>query len=125
MRDQVAVEARCSTHLGIAVWAAVVGGSMGGMRALEWAVTHPDRVDRCIVLASTAYATADQIAWCQPQLLAIRQDPDYAGGDYYAQPARPRGRASASPVVSRTSPIAPSPSSGSASAATPRSARTR
>ncbi len=36
-----------------------------------------------IVLASTAYATADQIAWCQPQLLAIRNDPDFAGGDYY------------------------------------------
>ncbi len=53
---------------------------MGGMRAIEWAATHPARVDRCIVLASTAYATADQIAWCQPQLLAIRADPDFAGG---------------------------------------------
>ncbi len=57
---------------------------MGGMRAIEWAVTHPGRVDRCIVLASAAYATADQIAWCQPQLLAIRHDPDFHGGDYYA-----------------------------------------
>jgi homoserine O-acetyltransferase len=56
---------------------------MGGMRAIEWAVSHPDQVDRSIVLASTGYATADQIAWCQPQLLAIRQDPDFAGGDYY------------------------------------------
>ena len=59
------------------------------MRAVEWAVTHPDDVDRCIVLASTAYATADQIAWCQPQLLAIRNDPDFAGGDYYGAHARP------------------------------------
>ena len=56
---------------------------MGGMRALEWAVTHPDRVARLLVLASSAHATADQIAWAQPQLLAIREDPAFRGGDYY------------------------------------------
>lgn len=84
VRDQVSVEAAVLDRLGVARLAAVVGGSMGGMRALEWAVTHPDRVDRCIVLASTAYATADQIAWCHPQLVAIRADPHFAGGDYYA-----------------------------------------
>lgn len=83
IRDQVEVEARLLDQLGATRVAAVVGGSMGGMRAIEWAVSHPDRVDRSIVLASTAYATADQIAWCQPQLLAIRQDPHFAGGDYY------------------------------------------
>jgi homoserine O-acetyltransferase len=83
VRDQVAAEAALADRLGIAAWAAVLGGSMGGMRALEWAVTYPDRVRRCIVLACSAYATAEQIAWCQPQLLAIRQDPDFAGGDYY------------------------------------------
>ena len=71
----MAAERLLLDRLGIARVAAVVGGSMGGMRAIEWAVTHPDDVDRCIVLASTPYATADQIAWCQPQLLAIRQDP--------------------------------------------------
>jgi homoserine O-acetyltransferase len=84
IRDQVNVEAALLERLGIERLAAVVGGSMGGMRAIEWAATHPQRVDRCIVLASAAYATADQIAWCQPQLLAIRHDPDFAGGDYYA-----------------------------------------
>src|SRR3954469_642477 len=89
VRDQVAAERLLLDRLGIRRVAAVVGGSMGGMRALEWAVTHPDDVDRCIVLASTAYATADQIAWCQPQLLAIRSDPDFAGGDYYASDRRP------------------------------------
>src|SRR3954462_7168126 len=89
VRDQVAAERLLLDRLGIERLAAVVGGSMGGMRALEWAVTHPDDVDRCIVLASTAYATADQIAWCQPQLLGIRSDPDFAGGDYYAGDRRP------------------------------------
>jgi len=84
VRDQVAVEARFAQRLGIHTWAALVGGSMGGMRVLEWAVSHPDQVQRAIVLASTAYATADQIAWAQPQLLAIRSDPAFQGGDYYS-----------------------------------------
>ena len=83
VRDQVAVEARLAAELGLARWAAVLGGSMGGMRVLEWAVTHPGRVDRALVIASTAYATADQIAWAQPQLLAIRSDPSFRGADYY------------------------------------------
>ena len=89
VRDQVAAERALLDRLGIDRLAAVVGGSMGGMRAIEWAVTYPESVDRCIVLASTAYATADQIAWCQPQLLAIRHDPDFAGGDYYSTGRRP------------------------------------
>ncbi|MHB8187361.1 MAG: homoserine O-acetyltransferase MetX [Dermatophilaceae bacterium] len=89
IRDQVAAEAALSDQLGIPVWAAVLGGSMGGMRALEWAVTYPERVRRSIVLACTAYASAEQIAWCQPQLLAIRQDVNFFGGDYYHQPQGP------------------------------------
>ena len=89
VRDQVAAEAALADQLGISVWAAVLGGSMGGMRALEWAVTFPERVRRCIVLACSAYASAEQIAWCQPQLLAIRQDPDFAGGDYYGRSRGP------------------------------------
>ena len=89
VRDQVAAEVALADHLGISVWAAVLGGSMGGMRAMEWAATHPERVRRCIVLACSAYATAEQIAWCQPQVLAIRQDPDFAGGDYYGRPRGP------------------------------------
>lgn len=84
IRDQVAVEARLADQLGVSRWAGVLGGSMGGMRAIEWATSSPGRVATCIVLASTAYATADQIAWCQPQLLAIRSDPHFHGGDYYA-----------------------------------------
>lgn len=83
IRDQVQVEALLADHLRVRRWCAVLGGSMGGMRALEWAVTHPDRVDTAIILASTPYATAEQIAWCQSQLLAIRSDADFHGGDYY------------------------------------------
>ncbi|MEO5743885.1 MAG: homoserine O-acetyltransferase [Terracoccus sp.] len=83
IRDQVLAEAAALDQLGVRRIAAVIGGSMGGMRALEWAATHSERVERAIVFASTAHATADQIAWCQAQLLAIRSDPDFAGGDYY------------------------------------------
>ena len=89
IRDQVQVERLLADELEIPRWRAVLGGSMGGMRAIEWAVTHPERVDTAIVLASTAYATAEQIAWCQPQLLAIRSDPDFHGGDYYDRPTGP------------------------------------
>ena len=83
VRDQVQTEALLADALGVDRWRMVLGGSMGGMRALEWAVTHPQRVDAAVVLASTAYATAEQIAWCQAQLLAIRADPHFHGGDYY------------------------------------------
>ena len=83
IRDQVAAEAALADALGIERWHGILGGSMGGMRVLEWAVAHPTRVDRALVIASTAYATADQLAWCQPQLLAIRSDPAFRGGDYY------------------------------------------
>jgi homoserine O-acetyltransferase len=86
VRDQVAAEARLADALGVDSWALVVGGSMGGMRALEWAVTEADRVQRVFVLAACAAATADQIAWCAPQLAAIRSDPRYRGGDYYDAP---------------------------------------
>lgn len=87
VRDQVAVEALLADRLRIDRWAMVLGGSMGGMRALEWAVTWPERVQRLLVLASTPYASGDQIAWCAPQLAAIRSDPGFRGGDYYEAPA--------------------------------------
>lgn len=89
VRDQVQAEALLGDVLGVSRWRLVLGGSMGGMRALEWAVSHPDRVHTALLLASTAYATAEQIAWCQAQLLAIRADPDFHGGDYYDQPHGP------------------------------------
>jgi homoserine O-acetyltransferase len=80
--DQVRVEAAVADALGIDRWAAVVGGSMGGMRALEWAVAYPDRVDALFFLAAGAVATADQIGTQTTQQAAIRADPAWAGGDY-------------------------------------------
>lgn len=83
IRDSVHAEARLADKLGIKLWHAVVGGSMGGARALEWAASYPERVRRCAVVAACAASTAEQIAFAQTQTLAIRQDPNFAGGDYY------------------------------------------
>lgn len=83
VRDQVEVQAQLADRLGIETFAAVVGGSMGGMHALEFAVSHPDRVQRLAVLASTAQTTADQIAANSLQRAAIQMDPAFAGGDYF------------------------------------------
>ncbi|MEJ2889379.1 homoserine O-acetyltransferase MetX [Actinomycetospora aeridis] len=83
VRDQVVVEEKVADALGIERWAAVLGGSMGGMRALEWAVMYPSRVERLLLLCSPAAASADQIAWAAPQIAAIREDPGWHGGDYH------------------------------------------
>jgi homoserine O-acetyltransferase/O-succinyltransferase len=82
-RDAVAAETALADALGVRRWALVVGGSMGGMRALEWAATEPDRVERLCLLASPAVTSADQIGWAAPQLAAIRADPGWHGGDYH------------------------------------------
>jgi homoserine O-acetyltransferase len=86
IRDQVVVEAALADRLGIRRWHGVVGGSMGGMRALEWAVGFPERVARAVVLAVGARATAEQIALCSVQIRAIEADPAWRGGDYYDAP---------------------------------------
>ncbi|MFF3446570.1 homoserine O-acetyltransferase [Streptomyces sp. NPDC002667] len=82
-RDQVAAEAGLADALGIERWALVVGGSMGGMRALEWAVSRPGRVGALLLLATTAAASAEQIAWADVQLRAIRSDPNWLEGHYH------------------------------------------
>ena len=83
IRDQVVVESALANLLGIDRWSAVVGGSMGGQRALEWAVSFPDRVPRAVIVACGAQATAEEIALCSLQVRAIRADPAFRGGDYY------------------------------------------
>ena len=84
--DQVTVEAALADALGIGCWRAVLGGSMGGMRALEWAVSRPERVARLFFLASSAVASADQIGTQTTQQAAVRSDPAWAGGDYAPGP---------------------------------------
>jgi len=93
LRDTTDAEARLADALGIGSWYAVLGGSLGGARALEWAVGYPERVRKCAVIAVGASSTAEQIAFAQAQTLAIRQDPAFNGGDYYGGPAPHAGLA--------------------------------
>ncbi|WP_426999112.1 homoserine O-acetyltransferase MetX [Pseudarthrobacter sp. N5] len=93
LRDTTVAEGRLADQLGISSWYAVMGGSMGGARALEWAVMYPDRVQRCAVISVGASSTAEQIAFAQAQTLAIRQDANFRGGDYYAGPFPEEGLA--------------------------------
>ena len=82
VRDQVTAEIALADHLGIGTWAAAVGGSMGAMRVLEWAVMAPGRVRAIAPIAVSATATPDQIALQSIQIQAIRSDPHFLGGDY-------------------------------------------
>src|ERR1700742_3669217 len=79
IRDQVAADIAALAALGITEVAAVVGGSMGGARALEWMVGHPNQVRSALVLAVGARATADQIGTQPTQIAAIKADPNWQG----------------------------------------------
>ncbi|MFD3748111.1 homoserine O-acetyltransferase [Nocardia sp. NPDC058633] len=83
IRDQVTAEARLFEVLGIERLGAVVGGSMGGMRVLEWIIGLPERVSAALVLAVGARATADQIGTQTTQMAVIAADPDWQGGNYH------------------------------------------
>jgi homoserine O-acetyltransferase/O-succinyltransferase len=89
VRDQVEADVAALAALGITEVAAVVGGSMGGARALEWVVGHPDQVRSGLLLAVGARATADQIGTQCTQIAAIKADPNWQGGDYYGSGRTP------------------------------------
>ena len=89
VRDQVAADVAALAALGITDVAAVIGGSMGGARALEWMVGYPDRVRAGLVLAVGARATADQIGTQSTQIAAIKADPNWQGGDYHGTGRNP------------------------------------
>jgi homoserine O-acetyltransferase len=83
VRDQVRAQIAFSDAIGIDRWSAIIGGSMGGMHALEWGIIAPERVERLALLAAPARSNADQIALNSVQAQAIRMDPQFRGGSYY------------------------------------------
>ena len=83
VRDQVDADVAALAALGITEVAALIGGSMGGARALEWMVGYPDRVRAALVIAVGGRATADQIGTQSNQIAVIKADPAWQGGDYY------------------------------------------
>jgi homoserine O-acetyltransferase len=82
--DMVTLQARLADHLGIARFAAITGGSMGGMQALEWSRRFPHRVSRVVAIASCARHDALQIAFNEIGRCAVTSDPAWAGGRYGA-----------------------------------------
>jgi homoserine O-acetyltransferase len=83
IRDQVSAQVALSDLLQIDSWHAIIGGSMGGMHVLEWAITYAKRVNRIAVIAAPAVTSADQIALNSVQIEAIKTDPNFAKGNYY------------------------------------------
>jgi homoserine O-acetyltransferase len=83
IRDMVRAQAMLLDHLGIRRLKAVIGGSMGGMQALSWPATFPDRVDAVVVIAATARHSAQNIAFHEVGRQAIMADPNWRGGAYY------------------------------------------
>jgi homoserine O-acetyltransferase len=89
VEDWVATQARLADRLGIRRFAAVIGGSLGAMQALQWAVSHPDRVRHSIVIACAPNLSAQNIAFNEVARQAILTDPDFHDGHYYGQSAKP------------------------------------
>ena len=71
-------------YLGIDAFAAVVGGSLGGMQALQWSMAYPERIKHALVIASSPNLTAQNMAFNEVARQAITTDPEFHGGDYYA-----------------------------------------
>ena len=89
VRDWVRSQKLLAEYLGISRWAAVIGGSLGGMQALQWAVDYPDWVEHCVALASAPGLTAQNIAFNEIARHAILSDPEFKGGDYLAEDTLP------------------------------------
>jgi homoserine O-acetyltransferase len=90
VEDWVHSQARLADALGIRQFAAVMGGSLGGMQAMAWSMLYPERIRHCIAVASTPRLSAQNIAFNDVARQAILTDPDYHGGDYYAHGLVPK-----------------------------------
>jgi homoserine O-acetyltransferase len=90
VEDWVHAQARVADAFGIERFAAVMGGSLGGMQALAWSMMYPERVAHCIDIASTPKLSAQNIAFNEVARSAILSDPDFHGGDYYAHGVKPK-----------------------------------
>jgi homoserine O-acetyltransferase len=90
VRDWVHSQARLADLLCIQCWAAVIGGSLGGMQAMRWALEYPDRLKHCVVIASAMKLTAQNIAFNEIARQAIKSDPDFNKGNYLDNSSTPK-----------------------------------
>ncbi|MFT3962437.1 homoserine O-succinyltransferase MetX [Propionivibrio sp.] len=82
VEDWVLAQSRLADHLGIDTWAAVIGGSLGGMQAIEWSLQFPERIRHAVAIASAPKLSAQNIAFNEVARQAILSDPDFHGGHY-------------------------------------------
>lgn len=90
VEDWVEAQARLADHLGIQRFAAVMGGSLGAMQALQWSIDQPQRLGHALVIAAAPRLSAQNIAFNEVARQAIMTDPDFHGGNYYAHGVVPR-----------------------------------
>ena len=90
VEDWVNSQARLADVLGIEQWAAVVGGSLGGMQALQWTISYPERVRHCVAIASAPKLSAQNIAFNEVARQAILSDPEFHGGHFLEQGVIPK-----------------------------------
>lgn len=90
VRDWVRAQAALARHLGIKQWAAVIGGSLGAMQAIQWAIDFPDAIRHAIVIAAAPKLSAQNIAFNEIARQAILSDPDFHDGHYYEHDVVPR-----------------------------------
>lgn len=90
VKDWVNSQARLADVLGIRQWAAVIGGSLGGMQAMQWAIDYPDRLRHAVLIAAAAKLSAQNIAFNEVARQAILSDPDFHDGHYYERGVVPR-----------------------------------
>ncbi len=89
VQDWVNCQARLADYLGVACWAAVIGGSLGGMQAMRWSLLYPERVRHCVVIAAAMKLSAQNIAFNEIARKAIMSDPSFADGRYQEQGRNP------------------------------------
>lgn len=89
-RDWVDSQVQLADYLQIQTWAAIVGGSLGGMQAMRWSLEYPDRLKHCLVIASAMSLTPQNIAFNEMARQAIKADPDFCEGRYLEQDKRPK-----------------------------------
>lgn len=99
VEDWVHAQALLADALGIRQFAAVMGGSLGGMQALAWSIMYPNRLRHCVVIASTPTLSAQNIAFNDVARQAILTDPDFHGGDYYAHGVVPKNGLSVARMI--------------------------
>jgi homoserine O-acetyltransferase len=87
--DWVNSQAALADHLGIDIWAAVIGGSLGGMQAMQWSVQYPERLKYCLIIASAMDLSAQNIAFNEIARQAIQSDPNFCAGHYREQDTNP------------------------------------